>query len=145
MGKLHVALGVFQRSGAFQICRFGGLVDDLKDPLCRRQGGLELAVDLCDLPDGPGELSGVEHEGRDAADADGAMEIQDGSEHGDQGQGQVVDGIGGGAHDAGIVVGLIVGVHQLLILHVHVLNDPFLLGIGPEGLLAGDHFLHIAV
>lgn len=83
----------FSSGARFPVCRLRGLVDDLKDPLCRRQGGLELTVDLCDLPDGPGELSGVEHEGRDAADADGAMEIQDGSEYGDQGQGQVVDGI----------------------------------------------------
>ena len=57
MGKLHVALGVFQRSGVFQICRLRGLVDDLKDPLCRRQGGLELTIDLGDLPDGAGEFS----------------------------------------------------------------------------------------
>ena len=145
MAKLHISLDVCEGFGLRQVGRLRFLVQNPEHPLGGGQGGLKLAVDFRQLPDGAGKFPGIEDEGGNAADVDLSPQVEDGAEDRDQGQSQVVDGVGGGAHDAGVIIRLIVSVHQLFVLHVHFINDALFLGIGPERFLSGDHLLHISV
>ena len=88
---------------------------------------------------------GIQHERGQVADGHPAEQEQDGAEHADHGQRQVVDEGHGRAGEGAVVVGLVVGVHRGVVALVEPGEHDGLPVVGLGGLLAGDDLLHEAV
>ena len=145
MLQLHRPLHRAQRPGVCRIRRLRLLVHDAEDPFCRRHGGLQLVENIRHLPDGPAELPAVKHEGADIAHGDAPGHIHHGAEDGDQRQRKVIDKVGGGPHARHMIFRLIIGLHGPLVVFVQLGEGVFLLTVGLQRLLPGDHLLRKAV
>ena len=141
----HVPFDVGELQGPRGVGGLGLLVDEAEHPLGGSASGLQLADDVGHLVDGPGEPPGVQHKAGQIPQRQPPPQKQDGPEHADKGQGQVVDEVYRGACHAPVVVGVVVGVHRGLVPLVEAPHHGGLLVVGLGGLLPGDHLLHKAV
>ncbi len=151
IGEHHFSRNMRKYFGTGPVCLFGRLVDDPENPLCRGESGLKLADDVGKLVDGAGKFSRIHHELGHAAQAQkpyGAggdlsgfgKKIEDSAENHDEGEGQVIDEIDGGADDRPVIFGFIIGVYGLFVLLVEFFRDRFRAVIRPDRLGARKHF-----
>lgn len=117
---------------------------------------MKFAHDVGKFVDGAGKLAGVHHKLRDAAEGevpggalgDGAVpgeQIEDPAQNHDEGKGQVIDEIDGGADDGTVIFRFVIRVHRLGILFVELFRNLSGAVIGPDRLGARQHFLGKAV
>ena len=141
----HVALDVPELPGVRSVLQLLPLVQQSEHPLRRCQGGKQLVDDVGDLVDRAGELPGIQYKGRNVAQTDRPVHVQEGAQQGDQAQTDVVDEAhrrpDGHAQGIGVVIRIGGIVVDPVVLVVHLV----LVGVGQNGLLAGQLLLHKAV
>ena len=142
---VHLALPHVQRLRPRQVGGLLRLVHQLEDPLRRGQRRLELAENIGRFIDGAGKFAGIQHEGGNIAQRDPAGQVHQRAEKADERQGKVVDEIHRRTGNAGVVLRPVVAFHGGFVLFIETIQHVRLPVIGPDGLLAGDVFLHKAV
>ena len=142
---VHLALPHVQRLCFRQVGGLLRLVHQLEDPLRRGQRRLQLAENIGRFIDGAGKFSGIQHEGGNIAQRDPAGQVHQRTEKADERQGKIVDEIHRRAGNAGVVLRPVVAFHGGFVLFIETIQHVRLPVIGPDGLLAGNIFLHKAV
>ena len=142
---LHIPLHLSEGLGLGQVGGLLLLVQQGEHPLGGGQGGVDLVDDVGDLIDGPRELPGVEHEGGDLLHAHHLVHVEHRPHQADHGHAQVVDHGDGGAHGYPQGVGVPVSIGGGVVDGAEVGTHIILVGVGQDGLLPGEHFLHIAI
>ncbi len=143
MLKLDDALHRLRKLPAGHV--LAGLVQDIEDALGAGHGGLDLAVELGQLVDGPGKLLGVDDKGGDDAHGDGAAENKPGAEHRHDDEGEVAEHIHHRAHHVADDLGDDAGAGQGVGGLGEGLHGLGLLVVGGDGAGIGHHLLHGAV
>ena len=131
--------------GPRQVAVLRRLVQQIQHPLRRGHRGLQVAEEFRRLPDGAGELAGVQHEGGQRPQGQPASQIQQGAKDADGRQGQVVDQIDGGAQGRAGTVGPVVGLGGGVVFLGELPEIRRLHSIDPNGPLAADPLLRKAV
>ena len=142
---VHLALPHVQRLRPRQVGGLLRLVHQLEDPLRRGQRRLQLAENIGRFIDGAGKFAGIQHEGGNIAQRDPAGQVHQRAEKADERQGKIVDEIHRRTGNAGVVLRPVVAFHGGFVLFIETIQHVRLPVIGPDGLLAGNIFLHKAV
>ena len=106
---------------------------------------MQLGNNVCHFIDGAGELPGVLDKAAQVTQTHLPPKKQDGAEDADQGQGNIAEEIDGGSGDGSVRFRDGVGVYGFPVLLVKAFKNRILPAVGPDGPVAGEHFLHEAV
>ena len=143
--QAHFPPDAGQLPGVFHVRGLLLGVQELEDPLRRRETGVNFIGDVGDLVDGPGEFPGVEDKGGDLPQVDLPAQVQHRAQSAHQGEPQVVDEVDAGPHPAAHGVGVVEGVGRALVDLPEGIADLVLLGVALDGPVAGELLLHKAV
>ena len=139
MLQLHLPLRLNQILRLRHISFLLRLIQKPEHPLCGRHGRLQITDDICRFVDRPRKFPGIQHERRNISHAHTPEQIQDRSEHTDQGKGKIIDKIHHRPHNASIILRPVICLHGFLILFLKTPDGIFLLTICLQRPLPRNH------
>ena len=145
MIQRHVPFRLCQRPCVLRVLKFLRLVQQSEHPFRCGQGRKQFVDDIRNLVDRSGKLAGIQHKGRNIAQADRTVHIQHRSQQGNQAQADIVDKSNRRPDGCRQGICLVVGVRGLVVDIVVFFVNLIFIGIGLDGLLARKLFLHKAV
>ncbi len=154
--QADIPLNVLQLFGIGEIFLFGLFVQNGKDPLCRRKGGLKFVQNIGKFVDGPCKFAGILDKLRHPAqgnEKDGSgghrsvlrEHIENAAHHRHQGEGKIIDHIDGREEQSALVFRFIEGVHRFVVDFIEPIGDGILHSVGRDGAGAGQHLFGKAV
>ena len=143
--KADVPPQTLHGQGPGWVRRLGLLVQQVQHPLGGGGAGLELGQEVGSLPDGAGELPGVEHEGGETPQGQPAPQVQQGPEDADGGEGDVVGEVHRGPQGGAGPVRVVVDPGGRVVAPVEEFQVRLLHAVGPNGLPAAHALLGEAV
>ena len=145
MLKVHFAAHGSGQFRLFRLVRHFLAAEEVEDPVCRGGCRLQIRHALRNLGQRGGEQTHIQNERNDHADIDDSLDCENRAEHAHGDIGQVADDIHERLHDTGQELRTPVGIINGVVQRVKGLADRLGRARNAHDLVAGVHFLHIAV